>query len=132
MNTPTIPPMPDVDCPSWCTVDHAADWQQHVAVGLDDRPIPAEGGGFLDMSRRTPLDRWCTLEAWMPVHFRTVGTFGVDGREAVEVVLSRDVEDPASAAYLYVHGEGSMTAAQARQLAALLLDGADALEAAQA
>ena len=29
-NLTTVPPMPDLDCPAWCSADHYSNWRQHV------------------------------------------------------------------------------------------------------
>jgi hypothetical protein len=123
MNSTTLYPMPDTDCPRWCQEDHAPSWEQWVAVTLDPRPIPAAGGGYLQ-GPGTPLEEW--LAQWTPYHRLPVGTAEIEDGVRVAADLVRDSSD---GTYLYLEaGEGSMTAAQARQVAALLLDAADELD----
>jgi hypothetical protein len=104
--TPAGFPMPDTNCPRWCQEDHRESWEQWVA-GPVRSSIPAA--------------------QWMPYHRLPVGATDIDmdDGKCVRVELVRDASDT----FLYLDaGEGSMTAVQARQVAALLLDAADELD----
>lgn len=123
MSTFAIPTMPDIDCPAWCDRDHAADWHQHVAIGLDETPIPAVGGGFLP-DNRAPLSEW--LEDFEALHLRNLTRIDLGGSESADLDLQcgRDRRT-----VLYVTAQGAITSAQARAFAADLLAAADQLDA---
>lgn len=124
MSTFAIPTMPDLDCPAWCDRDHDADWQQHVAIGLDCTPIPAVGGGFLPDDNRMPLAQWLG-EAFEPLHLRNLSRIDLDKSEYAALDLQRGWEDRTG---LYIAAEGVITSAQARAFAADLLAAADQLD----
>lgn len=124
MSTYEIPTMPDLDCPAWCDRDHAADWHQHVAIGLDRTPIPAVGGGFLP-DNRMPLAQWLD-EAFEPLHLRNLTRIDLGGSESAELDMQRGRAD---STVLYVTAQGAITSAQARAFAADLLAAADQLDA---
>jgi hypothetical protein len=126
-STDTIPPMPDLRCPSWCEGDHEADWQRHVAVGLDTRRIPDGHGGYMSEDNRCPIEQWATLDYFEPLHLRTLTDVALtEHKERARIDLQRGSEGETC---LYVDAAGPISAAQARKLAADLLNAADELDA---
>jgi hypothetical protein len=123
-------PMPDLHCPTWCQRDHAADWQRHVAVGLDTRRIPAVGGGFLPESP-LPIEEWCTLDYFTSSHLAPIVDQPVSETfegERDRWSLDLTAEPGDEQAYLYLHADGPMTAADVRRMVAHLLEAADLLD----
>ena len=124
-DTSTIPPMPALDCPSWCERDHEADWRQHVQTGMDTRGIPMADGTIL--RNPMPLEEWCTLDYFGPVaHRRRLAELHLAERDTITLDLDDDPSagDPS----LYLIAEAALSAAEARQLAAELVDAANRLD----
>ncbi len=120
--TPADFPMPDLHCPDWCEREHEADWKLHVAVGLDTRPIPAAGGGFLP-DLRGPLSEW--LETFEPLHLRQLVRVDLGYGQSADVDLQQGLDGKT---FLYLVAEGVLTAELARTFAAELLNAADTLD----
>ena len=121
----TIPPMPDLHCPTWCESDHAADWEQHVLAGRDTRGIPSADG---TISQRVPMpeSQWLTLEYFEPLHQRMLDTITLnDSGEYARIDLQRGVENETD---LYLDAGGVLSPSKARQVAAALLNAADRLD----
>ncbi len=121
MSTDVIPTMPDIDCPTWCARDHAADWQMHVAVGRDTRGIPMADGTVGHRTR--PESEW--LAMFEPLHLRLLSQVDLGSYEHARVDIQRGVD---GVTCLYVTAEGVLTSAQARTFAADLLAAADRLD----
>lgn len=120
MDTHTIPPMPDTNCPRWCLEDHRTSWEDWVHVALNPRPIPAAAGGYLS-GPGTPFAEW--IAQWEPYHrIRVAHVDLIDDEVDVDLVRCD------GSAHLYLEGGGGMTAAQARSLSLALLDAADELD----
>ena len=110
----TVPPMPDLDCPAWCSADHGYNWLQHVeACRWVEQADPSRG-----------LDPALLFESSHRVELATDVEPG-HGSETVEIEI---VQHPGSAPELALIAELWLTAAQARALAGALLAGADRLE----
>ena len=113
-NLTTVPPMPDLDCPAWCSADHYSNWRQHVEatqwVQQADPTRRIDPALLFESSHRTELAT--DVE---PGH----------GSETVEIEI---VQHAGSVPELALIAELGLTAAQARALAGALLAGADRLE----
>ena len=113
-NLTTVPPMPDLHCPAWCSADHYSNWRQHVeATQWVQQADPSRGidpALLFESSHRTELAT--DVE---PGH----------GSETVEIEI---VQHAGSAPELALIAELGLTAGQARVLAGALLAGADRLE----
>ena len=105
----TVPPMPDTRCPAWCRADHGSAWLQQVE---------ACRGPFADGELRDPAGYF------EPLHSLTLHR----GGPAVTLDLQRGVDEDV---VLHLHADDVITPAQARALAAALLQAADRLEAVQ-
>ncbi len=129
IRTPADFPMPDLHCPTWCAADHDEDWRQHVAVGLDTRRIPAEGGGFLP-DTRLPIEEWATAAYFTSSHFAPLvdrlptGSLDDSGETWMLHLASSDSQPT----HLYIDATGAMTAADTRRMVAHLLEAADLLD----
>ncbi len=118
----TTYPMPAFVCPSWCTVDHVADWQSEAAKIGQQYSIPMADGtvarGFMTSK--------ATAALWTPFHTQDVGEVDLGGNDqaAVDIQLGANDTD----AVVYIDAGGPMTPEQARCFAALLLNAADTVE----
>ena len=109
IDTAALPPMPDLACPAWCSADHYSTWRQQVE---------ACRGPFADGELRDPADYF------EPLHSLSLHR----GGPAVTLDLQHGVDEDA---VLYLQAGDVITPAQARALAAELLQAADRLEAVQ-
>ena len=110
--TMTAPTMPATNCPVWCEQDHAAqEWR--IAVEICE----------LLASRGIERDPAATFE---PFHGRRLLDLQLEGLSA-EVVLDWQA-GTGEALMLYLDAQGALTAAQAREVAAALLQGAELYE----
>jgi integrase len=107
----TPPDMPDPGCPSWCTRDHVLDWEEAltsaarmVQLGRDN---PSLG---LPASLRDVLEF-----SWEPMHLHEVYS-----AESPELRATLGLEDDMGCAGLYLEASGSLTPAQALELAEAL------------
>lgn len=118
--------MPDLDCPAWCARDHARDWAEHVSAAQWSGTIPKIDGTVITVTPSTgyELDEW--LQSFAPLHTRSLSDVTLNEYETASISLDRTGRDDATT--LYVAAQGAMTAVTARQLAAALLDAADALD----
>lgn len=118
---PTVPAMPDLDCPPWCETDHAAEWLRHVLVGRDTRPIPMADGEVSTFADIPEADWLAMFEAF---HRRPLSHVDMDdGEEATVDFVYLDGETE-----IFLDAVGSLTPSTARHLALELLAAADALE----
>jgi hypothetical protein len=125
MNTVTMirPQMPATTCPTWCTRGHAEDWQRHVdALGFP-RDIPRTDGTVSHLPAATPAE---LVERFEPMHLVTLAEVVLTARESVRIDVQEDAD---GGPCLYLTAEGEVTADQAREVAARLLEAADAFEA---
>jgi len=143
--TTTLPADPrTLNCPSWCQTDHAQEWatavnlEAEAARVLADLLAESPEQYAKIMGRRGNPDRpvppiWCP-----PVHRRALGTVTVrvgDGTQADQLEVERERFDgdwPGAVDVLRVDPPTGWTEdytpAEARGLAALLLDGAEGIE----
>jgi len=131
MTTTTLPADPrTLNCPSWCQTDHAQEWAVAVEHSAETARLMVELGRS-DQGRPMP-ESDCP-----PFHRRALGTVTVrvgDGTQTDQLEVEReryDGDDRAPVEVVRVdtpHGwTEDYTAAEARGLAALLLDGAGAI-----
>ena len=114
IDTAALPPMPDLDCPSWCSADHGSAWAQQVEA--------TSWAHQADPTRR--IDPGLLFES---PHRAELAT-DVDPGHGCEALELEVVQHPGSAPELALTAELGLTAAQARALAGALLAGADRLE----
>ena len=114
IDTAALPPMPDLDCPAWCSADHYSTWRQQVEA--------TSWAQQADRSSR--IDPALLFESPHRVELAT----GVDPGHGCEALELEVVQHPGSAPELALTAELGLTAAQARALAGALLAGADRLE----
>jgi len=132
MTTSTVPADPrTLNCPSWCQTDHAQEWAVAVEHSAEMARLLVELGRG-DQGRPMP-ESDCP-----PLHRRALGSVTVrvgDGTQVDRLEVEReryDGDDRAPVEVVRVdppHGwTEDYTATEARGLAALLLDGAGAIE----
>ena len=114
IDTAALPPMPDLDCPAWCSADHYSTWRQQVEA--------TSWAHQADPTRR--IDPALLFESAHRVELAT----DVDPGHGCEALELEVVQHPGSAPELALTAELGLTAAQARALAGALLAGADRLE----
>ena len=114
IDTAALPPMPDLDCPAWCSADHYSTWRQQVEA--------TSWAHQADPTRR--IDSALLFESAHRVELATDVEPG-HGCEALELEV---VQHRGSAPELALTAELGLTAEQARALAGALLAGADRLE----
>ncbi len=138
----TLPADPrTLNCPSWCQTDHAEEWSTAAHQEAQAAQCVAEFrehyskvlGPLGDQGRPVP-PIWCPL-----VHRRALGTVTVrvgDGTQADQLEVERERFDGDDQHVEVVRVDPptgwteDYTPAEARGLAALLLSGAEAIEAA--
>ena len=91
--------MPDTHCPSWCSANHARNWEA-VAEDIGQGDGPADLAG--------------ALLTWRPMHSRPLVTIGLGGN----VVTVEQIGE----GLLYLTGGGELTGDQALDLAAALTE----------
>ena len=114
IDTAALPPMPDLDCPAWCSADHYSTWRLQVEA--------TSWAQQQDRTRR--VDPALLFESPHRVELAT----DVDPGHGCEALELEVVQHPGSAPELALTAELGLTAAQARALAGALLAGADRLE----
>ena len=110
----TVPPIPDLDCPAWCSADHYSTWRQQVEAT----------SWAQQQDRSSRIDPALLFES---AHRAELAT-DVDPGHGCEALELEVVQHPGSAPELALTAELGLTAAQARALAGALLAGADRLE----
>lgn len=128
----TIPPMPDTRCPSWCTYDHAARWAQHVSIEMGRWEIPHTDGTV--RVHEPVTNPAAILESWKKLeedgfHNREVFRLGATPEDPNRYELGISLgQSDSGGAHLYVSMDGGVNAAEARTIAAALLEAADLLD----
>jgi hypothetical protein len=122
----TITPMPRLDCPKWCEVDHEQRWAHHVALLSVRHELPHTDGTIGVLEPVT--DPAKLAEIWgEDLHAVPLIRIGFVDDERLILELQTMDSDPAPT--LYLNAEGSLTAEQAEQVAQAMLDGASRLRA---
>ena len=114
IDTAALPPMPDLDCPAWCSADHYSAWRQQVEAT----------SWAQQKDRSSRIDPALLFESAHRVELAT----DVDPGHGCEALELEVVQHPGSAPELALTAELGLTAAQARALAGALLAAADRLE----
>lgn len=121
----TIPPMPAMRCPSWCTTDHLDEWAEQTSrIGKAYR-LSAEDGVYAE----GVISLEDVVENWEPFHHARLAHFDLGGNEHAVLDLQDDADE---GAVLYLDAGGAFGSDTARALAAALIAGAERLDALKA